>query len=64
MSPDEEIRIGARVVAVAAARLEGLIASHCPGPHTYRQRRDGKPPWCKACRYTPAGQKIAKEAEA
>lgn len=64
LSPDEEIQIGARVVAVAAARLDELIFKNCPGPHLYRQHRDGKPPWCNACGYTAAGQKITREAEA
>lgn len=64
MNADQEIQIGARVVAVAAARLDELIFKHCPGPHLYRRHHDGKPPWCNACRYTATGQKIAKEAEA
>jgi hypothetical protein len=61
VTPDSEIQIGARVVAVAAARLEDLIASHCPGPHAYVQHRDRKPPWCNACRYTAAGALIPRE---
>jgi hypothetical protein len=61
VTPDSEIQIGARVVAVAAARLEELIARHCPGPHGYVQHRDRKPPWCPACRYTAAGALIPRE---
>lgn len=61
MTPDDEIQIGARVVAVAAARLEALIAGHCPGPHAYTQHRDRKPPWCNVCRYTAAGALIPRE---
>lgn len=61
MTADHEIQIGARVVAVAAARLEELIAEHCPGPHAYVQHRDRRPPWCHACRYTAAGQLIPRE---
>lgn len=31
----------------------------CPGPHILRQRRDGKPPWCKRCGRTDRGELAA-----
>lgn len=58
---DNEIRIAGRVVAVAAARLEAVIAGHCPGPHAYIQHRDSQPPWCSACRYTAGGALIPQK---
>lgn len=57
----DDIAIAAKVVRVRQAVLAELIADACPGPHRYVQHRDDKPPWCPACRYTEAGQKIPRE---
>jgi hypothetical protein len=51
-----------RHAEAARTCLAELLAVNCPGPHTYRQHRDGRPPWCETCRYTADGARIAQQA--
>lgn len=48
----------ARHVADAQIGLSALLLASCPGPHRYVQHRDGRPPWCRACGYTAAGDPV------
>jgi len=63
VTPDQEIQIAFRVVAVAAARAEEILAKHCPGPHAYVQHRDRRPPWCEACRRTAQGELVPEAGQ-
>lgn len=42
----------------ARAELSKFVHDHCPGPHRLVQHRDGRPPWCKACRRNRRGGRI------
>lgn len=53
----------AKVLADASRNLDTALFAACPGPHVYRQHRDGKPSWCKACGYTSAGRLVKDPAE-
>jgi hypothetical protein len=59
VSIDDDIDEAAREARKAHAKLGSLIAGQCPGPHQFRQHRDGRSPWCPTCRYTADGVRIA-----
>lgn len=40
----------------AKGRLLEAVNDACPGRHTPRQHRDGRPPWCPACGRDELGQ--------
>lgn len=39
-------------IAELQVEIDRAVWLACPGPHLPRQHRDGRPPWCKVCRYT------------
>ena len=52
------IEAAAQALSAARQRLADLLTAACPGPHRFVQHRDGKSPWCNACRHTALGQHI------
>jgi hypothetical protein len=50
-----EIKAAATAANTARTELQKLLTASCPGHHRYIQHRDGKPPWCPSCHYTPDG---------
>jgi aminoglycoside phosphotransferase len=64
MNPDDntttsdDIDRASNALRNALEDLHHLMREACPGPHTIKQHRDNRPPWCRYCRRLSDGRHI------